>query len=288
MNHEEQLILYVANQLDEKEKKDFEKHLFDCDACQIDLKLWNIVADEIIASDSLLVAPAHVADSTLEKIRQPKPALRALRTAIQLLRAQFLIIQNELWLGSAILLLIFLSMALLVNRVDVIYVFLPMIAAGTVSFIYGHEYDTALELTLATPTSAWKILLARLTLVSSYNFLLAIGTALILLVLTTPALIFELLLGWLAPMLFLSALALLLSLWLGNGNALFISYGLWISQYISIKSLHVWLKLPTAWLETYRQFWQSPALLLLVSFIFFLFALWSVNQPRVIWRRSTL
>ena len=286
MNHEEQIILYVANQLDEKEKVDFEKHLADCDTCQADLKLWNIVADEIIASDSRILAPAHLADSSLELIHQPSKLARAFRNMIQLLRTQLLLIHQELWLGSAVLMMMFVTMAILVNRADVMYFFAPMIAAGTVSIVYGREHDSALELTLSTPTSAWKILLARLTLVSGYNFLLAGGAGMILLFIVPPQLLFEVVLGWAAPMLFLSAFALLLSLWIGTGNALFISYTLWASQYIPMKVMAEWFGSSVAWMNTIAQFWQNPNLMFVLAFVLMGFALWSANQPQVLWRKS--
>ena len=44
MNHEEQVILYAAHQLDDAERLRFEKHLTDCVECQADLQLWRTVA----------------------------------------------------------------------------------------------------------------------------------------------------------------------------------------------------------------------------------------------------
>ncbi len=286
MNHEEQLILYSANQLNEKERAEFEKHLASCDECQADLQLWNLVADEINASDSLIPAPVHLADSALEQIHHPSTLTRAYRNTVHLLRAQLLLIHQELWLGSAVLMAIFLAMAILVKRADVMYFFVPMIAAGTVSLVYGRDYDPAFELTLSTPTSAWKILLARLTLVSGYNFLLAGGAGVILLLIVPSHLIFELVVGWAAPMLFLSALALLLSLWIGTGNALFVSYVLWAAQYIPMKEMSVLFGSSATWLNSYIRFLQNPALLFVFAIAFIAIALWSVNQPQVMWRKS--
>lgn len=88
MKHEEQIILYAANQLNEKERANFEKHLAGCEDCKMDLQMWNLVADEIIASDLRILVPAHVAESALEMIRQPAAFVRAFRTAHQLIRAQ--------------------------------------------------------------------------------------------------------------------------------------------------------------------------------------------------------
>lgn len=286
MNHEEQLIRYAANQLNESERADFEKHLAGCASCQADLTLWRSLANEVIASDSAIPAPVHLADSALEAIHAPSKLTRAFRGMVQLLRMQLLLMHNELWIGSAALMFIFLAMALLVARVEVLYFFVPMIAAGTVTLIYGSEHDPAAELTFATPISPWKILLARLTLVSAYNVFLALCATVGLLLILPPQALGELILGWLAPMTFLSALALLLSLWIGTSNALFISYTLWAAQYLALTSVGEWFAFLDPWLELYRQFWNNPTLLILFGFVLILFALWSTGRERVQWRRA--
>lgn len=286
MNHEEQLIRYAANQLNESERAEFENHLSGCVDCQADLTLWASVANEINASDSAMPAPVHLADSALEVINAPSKLTRAFRNMTQLLRMQLLLMHNELWVGSAALMFIFLAMALLVARVEVLHLFVPMIAAGTVTLIYGSEHDPAAELTFATPISPWKILLARLTLVSAYNVFLALCATVGLLLILPPQALGELILGWLAPMTFLSALALLLSLWIGTSNALFISYTLWSAQYLALTSVGEWFAFLTPWLESYRQFWNDPALLFILGFALILFAFWSAGREQVQWHRS--
>lgn len=286
MNHEEQLIRYAAKQLNENERAEFERHLAECADCQADLLLWQSVADAIHASDSAVPAPIHLADSALEAIHAPSKLTHAFRSMTQLLRMQLLLMHNELWVGSAALMFIFLAMALLVARVEVLHFFVPMIAAGTVTLIYGSEHDPAAELTFATPISPWKILLARLTLVSAYNVLLALCATVGLLLILPPQAIGELILGWLAPMTFLSALALLLSLWIGTSNALFISYTLWAAQYLALTTVGEWFAYLAPWLESYRQFWKDPALLFVFGFALILFALWSAGREQVQWRRS--
>ena len=286
MNHEERLIRYAANQLNESEHADFEKHLAGCASCQADLTLWQSLANEVIASDSAVPAPVHLVDSALEAIHTPSKLTRAYKSTAQLLRMQLLLMHNELWIGSAALMFIFLAMALLVARVEVLHFFVPMIAAGTVTLIYGVEHDPAAELTFATPISPWKILLARLTLVSAYNVFLALCATAGLLLILPPQALGELLLGWLAPMTFLSALALLLSLWIGTSNALLISYTLWAAQYIALTSVGEWFAFLTPWLESYRQFWNDPALLFIFGFALVLSALWSAGREQVQWRRS--
>lgn len=286
MNHEEEVILYAANRLDANERARFEKHLAGCADCQADLGMWQSVADEIQAADSAMPAPAHLADSALETIHAPSQLTRAFRGMTQLLRMQLMLMHNELWVGSAALMVIFLAMALLVARVEVLYFFAPILAAGTVTLIYGSEHDPAAELTFSTPISPWKILLARLTLVSAYNVFLASCATVGLFLILPPQALGQLILGWLAPMTFLSALALLLSMWIGTGNALFISYALWSMQYLALTSVGEWFAFLTPWLESYREFWHDPALLFSFGLVLILFALWSSGREQVQWRRS--
>ena len=129
-------------------------------------------------------------------------------------------------------------------------------------------------------------MLARLTLVSAYNVLLAGCATLALLLIIPPQALGEFILGWLAPMTFLSALALMLSLWIGTGNALFIAYLLWSAQYASLISFGEWFAFASPWLETYRQFWQNPAMLFVFGFALIVFALWSSGRDQVQWRRT--
>lgn len=288
MNHEEQLIRYAANQLNESERAEFEQHLTECVDCQSDLPLWQSLANEVTASGSAVTAPVHLADAALEAIHAPSQLTRAFKSMAQLLRMQLLLMHSELWIGSAALMFIFLAMALLAARVEVLHFFVPMIAAGTVTLIYGSEHDPAAELTFATPISPWKILLARLTLVSAYNVFLALCATFALLLILPPQALGELILGWLAPMTFLSALALLLSLWIGTSNALFISYTLWAAQYLAFTSVGAWFAFLTPWLESYRQFWNNPALLFLFGFALILLVLWSAGRERVQWRSIPL
>ncbi|MEW6401467.1 MAG: zf-HC2 domain-containing protein [Chloroflexota bacterium] len=281
MNHEEQLILYTADQLDETARAEFEKHLADCAECQADLLLWESIADEINASDSAKPAPVQLAERALEQIHRPSRARLALLRAAQLLRAQVYLVQREMWPASAAVMALGVCVALLSKHVEVVYFIAPMIAASTLSILSGSEHDPAYELTIATATSPWKVLLARLSIVSAYNLLLALGATLLLLFMFPPGMLGTVALGMLAPMAFLSALALLLSLWMGTSNAVVITYVLWVAQIIPYKSIGAWMVSP-GWspvILSYREFWQSPMLLLVLSVLLFALALLSANRP---------
>lgn len=281
MNHDELVVLYAANQLDEGERAHFETHLLDCDECQADLELWKTVADEIIDSDSGEPAPATLAEQVIEQIHQPSTLRLSFQRATQLLRAQMFLVQREMWPASAAVMALGVIVAFVSEHVEVVYFIAPLIAAATLSMLSGAEHDQAYELTMATPTSPSKILLARLSLVSAYNLLLALLATLTLLLVFPPGLLGTLALGMLAPMAFLSALALLLSLWIGTGNAVAIAYTLWFAQHIPYKSISLWMVSP-AWssvIVSYQQFWKSPLLLISLSVILLGMALWSVNRP---------
>ena len=281
MNHEEQLILYTANQLDEAERLDFEKHLVDCAECQADLQLWNAVADEIIASNVAEYPPAKLAERALEQIHQPAASTRAFRRVAQLLRSQVFLVQGEMWPATASVMALGVVVAFVSRHAEFIYFIAPMIAAASLSVLFGPEYDPAHELALSTPTSSWKLLLARLSIVSGYNLLLALIAMLVLMIAFPPALLGTLALGVLAPMAFLSMLTLLLSIWIGTSNAIVISYILWALQFVAYQSIAEWIgsSAITSFLAAYRDFWHSPLLLLVLSVPLLLIILWSANRP---------
>lgn len=281
MNHEEQVSLYAANQLDESERLHFEEHLKGCAECQADLQLWRTVAEEIIASDSAESAPVQLAERALERIHQPTASRLVFRRVFQLLRSQTFLVQREMWPATASVMALGVIVAFVSGHAEFIYFIAPPIAAASLSILFGPEHDPAHELALATPTSSWKLLLARLSIVSAYNLMLALAALLVLMIAFPPGLLGMLALGMLAPMAFLSALALLLSLWIETSNSIAISYILWLLQSIPYQSIGAWTASP-AWLSfmlAYREFWHSPMLLLALSLPLLLIALWSANRP---------
>jgi hypothetical protein len=281
MKHfQEQMPLYLAGQLNIEDTLELEKHLRGCPACQDELNFWRSLASEIKANASAISAPADLAEGALRRIHSEESLTKNsfvsakvttpfLRT-ISLLRAQAYLIKREMWPTSAAVMALGVIVALLSNHVEAVTFIAPMVAAASLAALYGPSYDPAYELTLATPTSAWKILLARLSVVSGYNLLLALLSSLALLLIVPPGLLGMIALGWLAPMAFLSALALLLSLWIGTGNAVIFAYGLWVIQFLQISIVTENWEYSASWnafLTTYRSIWQSPGLLLILSLV---------------------
>ncbi|MBN1872870.1 MAG: hypothetical protein JXA33_01460 [Anaerolineae bacterium] len=271
-----------GGRLSTAERNAVEEHLRACDVCRADLHLWQAVANEIRAHNTEIRMPDHLADRALAQIHARPSLQTAFLRAWQLLKAQALLIQYEVWPASAVVMLIGVVVALLAEKVGVIRFLAPLVAAASLAVIYGPEHDPATELALTTPTSPWKILLARLTLVSSYNLLLTLLASLALLTLIPPAMFGTLILEWLGPLTFLSALALLLSLWMHTSNAVTIVCSLWFIQYLySSQFLGMW-NMPAGWqvgFSAYQQFWEMPGLLLLLSSLLFGAALVSVQWP---------
>src|SRR5512134_3484944 len=146
----------------------------------------------------------------------PVPALTS-RLAnswpLLLLHAQLRLIHHELWFASALVLAIgtFVTLAMQgaqqsPETLALVFV-APIVSAVGVAFLYGPGVDPALELELATPVSARVLLLARLALVFGFNLATSLLASLVVSFFISPIPVTALILAWLAPMAFLSALA---------------------------------------------------------------------------------
>jgi anti-sigma factor RsiW len=279
--YQENLPLYAAGQLDDDERLAVQRHLAGCASCQDELELWMAVSGEIHAANRGLTPPPDLLDRTVERLHAPHPLALAFQRAGQLLRVQAALVQRELWPASAAVMGVGVATALISNHAEAIYFIAPLVAAAGLTVSFGPENDQAYELVMSTPVSPWKVLLARLSIVSGYNLLLALAASLALLAIVPAGLLGAVILGWLAPMAFLSALALLLALWIGTGNAIAISYGLYVAQYASYQTISRMVTVPALepLISAYQQFWHSPALMGGLAALLLGLALWSANRP---------
>ncbi|MBA4384337.1 MAG: hypothetical protein C0410_06345, partial [Anaerolinea sp.] len=252
-----------------------------CPECQTELAMWKAVSTEIETANQTLNLPADIPARAIKHIHAPNPLIAALRQSWLLIRAQFYIVQSELWLVSAIVMLIGVLVAVIAKKDMVVYLLSPLMAASTLAMLYGPDHDPANELARSTATSPWKILLARMSIMSCYNLLLGLVASLGLLLFVQPEMLGTIILGWVGPLAFLSSLALLLSVWWGTGIAIAVTYGLWLAQYISFKTISIWMPSPiwSNFLSAYKNFWHEPLLLVGLSLLIALIALWSANQP---------
>jgi len=277
----DRLPLYVAGQLTGAGCAEIERHLAECPVCRADLVLWQFVSTSIIEGSQALPAPPNLAERALAQIHARQARTPAWQRAWQLLHAQAALMQRNLWPASAAVMALGLTVALISERSGIIYFLAPLVAATSLAVLYGPDRDPLYELALSTPTSPWKVLLARLTLVFGYDLLLTLAVTSYLIVFLPSELLGSIIIGWLGPMTFLSALALLLSLRVGTSNALLVSYGLWLVQFAPLKAGMLWTA-SSPWLsvfETYQQLWRSPVLLLLLSVLLVGMALWSTGRP---------
>lgn len=286
---EELLPFYAAEGCSPQQKREMDAHLNSCPECQNELVMWKAVSVEIETSNETISLPAELPANAFKRIHAPNPLAAALRQSWQLLKAQTYLVQSELWPVSALVMLIGVLVAVVAKRDMVIYLLSPMMAASTLAMLYGPDHDPANELTRSTATSPWKILLARMSIMSCYNLLLGLVASLGLLLFVKPEMLGGIILGWIGPLAFLSSLALLLSVWWGTGVAIAVTYGLWLAQYISFKSISIWMPSPvwSSFLTAYKNFWHEPLLLVGLAFLLALVALWSANQPAMRLSSST-
>jgi hypothetical protein len=278
---EELMVLYAAGKLNAAERAEIKSHLVTCQECQTDLELWSAVSGEISQANRAVTAPPALAARALQQVHARSGLASATRRTWQLLLAQSFLAKREIWPASAAIMLMGAVVSVLSNHVEAVYFIAPLVAAASLTVLFGPAYDPAYELVMASPTSPWRLLLARLSIVSAYNLLLAVIAGLFLLLIVPPGLFGSLILGWLGPMAFLSALALLISLWIGTGNAVTISYFFWIIQYFPYRTINNLLASSAleSFFQAYQSFWHNPLLLLSISVVLFFAALASTGRP---------
>ncbi len=267
-SYAEEIPLYVSGALAGPERRELEDHLKACDICRADLALWQGVAREIDVMNRAIAPLPALLDRALARVNTHRVGV--FFRAYELVRAQVPLVHGELWPASAAIMAIGFIVATIVKDVAVLRMLAPLVAAASIAVIYGPETDPALELTLATATSPWKILLARLALVFGYNLVLALAASCGMLLLIPADTVAHLILDWLGPMTFLSAAALVLALWVGTGNAILATYLAWLTRFLPVGEIADRfqfgnLAFASAFLDGYRQFWMNSLLLVALA-----------------------
>jgi hypothetical protein len=273
----ELIPFYAAGTLPDEEHEKVAQHLQQCPDCRGELQLWQSVSQEIRTSDQTMRAPE------LRQVPVRKSA-RYLWKAWYILRSQVALIHKEIWVSSALVSLMGVIVALLVENINMVYFLAPFISAAGIAYIYGMQNDPALELTLATPISAQQILLARIALVFGYNILLTFSSSMLTLLINGQFAQFSwaVLLDWIAPMAFLSSLALFCSLLWGSANAVIAAYALWIIKGITPK-IEFTGQYATNFiaLVDFLKVFETPAHLLLISVVLLAFTLWFTSKKKI-------
>jgi hypothetical protein len=279
------LPFYVAGSLEPPQRSLIEQHIASCTECQADLKDWQSVSGEVTAANHSLTLNTPSYKQAIPGAVAPR-RIPVWQHAWQILISQIPLVRREIWPASAAVMALGLAISFIGVPAHILPFLAPLIAAAGVAVIYGPEHDPAFELVNSTPSSPRQILLARLALVFGYNLAVALAASLLLTIpLAAPNLPGEffggIVLSWLAPMAFLSSLALLLSLVIGSGSAVVFTYLAWIikavaENVLSSEAAYHWT-LP--YLGKYTAFWANNGLLLALSALLVLLALWRAGLP---------
>lgn len=276
------LAEYATGTLSAEQNQAVETHLDACLECREELAFWQEMSAAVQPEASAERPSARIVDHALTAIhalnRRPDP----LRQTWNILRAQIPLVRGEIWPASLAVMVIGYIAAVLVGKEAVIQLLAPLVAAATIAMIYNPQLEPIGELVFATPVHPRQILLARLALVFFYNFILAIMASLCLLPVFENLVLQPLVMAWLAPMTFLSALALFLSILFGSENAIVATYGLWLLQFAASGANILRMAGDDSWLfyllTGYAGLWQSPQLLFLAALVLFSATLWSVGR----------
>lgn len=261
------LPAYLNGTLPSWEERSVDEHLATCAGCREELASWEATRQAVVIAHDRAPAPSmRVLDGALARIeREEAPSLSRLSLAWQLLLGQLPLVRREIWAASAVT----MAMGCLVSALtatgasaagSAFAIFAPVIAAVGVAFVYGPENDPSLEVALSTPTSPRLVLLARLVLVYGYDLALALAATIALAAANGTFGLWPLISLWIGPMLFLSALALLVSLLFSPTAALFLALALWGAR-LAAGTGNVFGQRRPAWAETVEALWHANALL---------------------------
>lgn len=265
------LPFLVNGTVDAAVRRDVEEHVAGCEACRTDLGLWNDVAGAVRAEVWGLPGISDTAWRRLDAARRLSTTPRLLHAAA-LVRAQVLLVRQGLWLSSALLMAMGFVVAWVAGRSGLITGLAPLVAAFGVSRLHGPQHDPAFELTQATPTSGRAVLLARLVLVFGYDLVLALGASAALSVVLPGTVLWTVVGSWLAPMTFLSALALVGSMVIGNNAAVALALALWLGR--GVVSGPGLLAQVTPVSAAYEAVWSHSSWLFLLAAVFVALAFW--------------
>jgi hypothetical protein len=202
---------------------------------------------------------------------------------LQVLWAQVRVVRGAIWWASVLVMLIGTLVTLgtygqNANTLLPLAVIAPIVTACGVALLYDGETEQMLELENATRVGGVLLLLARLALVFGANLLLALAGSVLLALTHADLSLWPLVMSWLAPMTFLSALAFFLSV--ASIEPLIgasFSLGLWVVHLSLTTQAGDNLLLSLLSLPGLRVAESRPALFL-VSALLVIVALWMMGQ----------
>jgi hypothetical protein len=263
------LPAYLNGTLDADMAARVETHLPTCAACRAELAAWQAIADAApmlyqqspTPTDALLSRVWDEIDraDAVGTVPHPQDPARRLVWLWSLLLGQLPLVRRGIWVASALTMALGCIIELLLpyGAGKAFALFSPVVAAMGIAFVYGPENDPSLEISLATPTAPRLVLLGRLTLVYAYDILLALVASVVITAVRGGVGLWPVIVLWLGPMLFLSALSLVLSLLSGSVVGVSIALIIWATR---IMAGGHWL--PAGQRDLFVRFWNSNTLLI--------------------------
>lgn len=257
---------------DPRELEDTRTHLHGCGECAVRAAEWRAVRAGTLRYVTGAPRPtAELLDAMMDRVnaaspgerKRPRSAGWAARRAWVLLGGQVPVVRREIWSASALVLMLGLIVGLSGHGRASLALSLaaPLVAALGVSAIYGPEVDPALEVALATPTSARVIVLVRLTLIVAYDLVLTLVASAVIAA-AYPTVGLAVVIGaWLGPMLALCAVCLLIAVAVRPAVGAAVAVGLWALRTLAVDD-HV---LSAQVAQALRAMWVTGPATLLVA-----------------------
>ena len=288
------LPAYVNGQLDVSSARLVREHLLSCASCrleQTDLEALKEAANQVYAATPL--PSPQLLEQVWTKIAQEEEAqvmrhrslARFLHRGWLVFRAQIPLIHKSLWIASALVclfgLVLILTMPLHTSphrhwAGNLLVLFIVVTGASGCAFIYGSAVDPGFELAITTPTSVRFMMICRMMIVLGYNFLLGMLASAVFATVYGGGL-WGMVQLWLGPLLFLSSLCLMISLFVSSAFALICTAAIEVLQtFPSTVASHLGLSLPPFDLGSTNPTLLIGALLLIACSVFFV-----PRQPRL-------
>lgn len=255
-NHLDDLLpFYINGNLPPVERQQIDVHLEQCRECRAALGEWQALAQAVQAS---LPKPKPASPSLSPLVRaqltRRLPLKQALAATFNLVWAQRVFVRQGVFIPT--ISVVVLLGALAANAwqalgsewaVMPLFAGVPLLALLAVAFVYNLDDDPALEIVGAMPTAPGTLIYARLTFtLGSLALLATLGT--LSLAWSGKVNLVEMVAAWLAPMLWLSGLTTLLSLYLPGRAAAGAGLVLWggiliqlVSEMNGVRLAQVWL-----------------------------------------------
>ena len=255
------LASYAAGVLAGPERAAAEAHLLGCPSCRAELAGWTALAEATATPEGTPPDPAAAVRAALTRAAldpQPPPLRpRRLRFATALLLAELRLVRPSVWVASVLVMACAVALALTGGSgagATVLSLVAPLVAVAGVAGVYGPERDPAFEALAVTATSPRVVLLARVTLVFAYDLAIAVAASAVVHLGGPHTGLLSLVTGWLGPMALLSALSLLLAMWVRPNLAVSAAGALWGLRVLTVGVP----QLGEGWLATaMREVWAT-------------------------------